>query len=82
MNIFLIHPVHQQTNGFGHQQCVGRFHRYDNIGKIFVQSDAQVLHARLYHPFGGIAKASHDPVRQRPVIDAYTHCRTMFFTDL
>ncbi len=82
VNIFSIHPIHQQAYRLGHQQRIGSFHGYHNIGKPFLHSDAQIFHARFHHSFGGIAIARHDTIGERSVVHADAYGCTMFFADL
>ena len=81
MNILLVHPLHQQAYGFGHQQCVGCLHRNHDIVEPFIHGDTQVLHAGLHHPLGCITIAGHDAIGERPVIHAYTNSGVVLLAD-
>ncbi len=82
VNIFLVHTIHQQSHCLGHQQRVGSFHRDHDIVESLLHGDAQVLHAGLHHPLGGIAISTHDPVGEGAVVHTDAYGGTMLLADI
>ena len=79
---FFLHHSYQQTNGFHHDNRIGRFDGNNYIGKVLINTNAKKLHTRLYHAFGRITITGHDAVGQRAVIHTDTDSRMILFADI
>lgn len=65
-----LHRFRQKPVGGHHDPRIARLHRHHDLIERLFAADAQELHRRGHHPFGGIAPLVENALRERTVIHA------------
>ena len=65
-----VHRLDQKAVGMNHDARIARLHRHHDLIERLFAADAQELHRRGHHPFGGIAPLVENALRERTVIHA------------